>query len=74
MMLWFNSVRDEGLVEAESGERLPVTGDGFAGERPQPRCNGTPISFLGIDGRATDVTFTSEGAHGRARSHRAGYR
>jgi len=74
-MLWYNLDRDEGVVEAEGGERLPVTGEGFAdGARPGRRCNGTPISFSGVDGQATDVTFTAETSHGRARSHRGGYR
>jgi len=74
-MLWFNSVRDEGVVEAEGGERLPVTGDGFAGGlRPERRCGGTPVSFLGVEGRATDVTLTPVAEQRRARSHRGGYR
>jgi len=74
-MLWYNPVRDEGVVEAEGGERLPVAGDGFAGvTKPEPRCSGTLVSFLVVDGRATDVTFTSVVEQRRARSHRGGYR
>jgi hypothetical protein len=75
-MLWFNLDRDEGVVEAEGGQRLPVTGEGFAGGvRPGRRCMGTPISFSGVvDGRVTDVTFTPESEQRRARSHRGAYR
>ena len=73
-MLWFNRDGDRGVVEAENGERLTVTSECFAETLPGPRCNGTPVSFRGVDGQATDVTFTPEPQGGRARSHRSGGR
>jgi hypothetical protein len=74
-MLWYSLDRDEGVVESESGERLPVKGPGFAGgARPERRCSGTPVTFRGVDGEAVDVMFIPEADRARARSRRGGYR
>jgi hypothetical protein len=45
-MLWFNEVKDSGLILTEEGERLPVTGEGFAGGiRPKGRCAQAVVTF-----------------------------
>ena len=78
-MLWFNDVKDLGVVTTEDGERVSVQGAGFVeGERPKGRCAGAGVSF-GIteqDGerQAVDVTFLPEIAPRRARMRHARYR
>jgi cold shock CspA family protein len=78
-MLWFNDVKDLGVVTAEGGERLSVHGTGFLeGERPKGRCAGAGVTF-GIteeDGerRAVGVSFVPEVAPRRARMRHARYR
>jgi hypothetical protein len=75
-MLWFNDVKDLGEITAEDGERLPILGTGFAaGERPQGRCAGLPVTFeiaqQGEERRAEDVRFVPEIAPRRARMRHA---
>jgi hypothetical protein len=78
-MLWFNAVKDLGVITSEGGERLPVQGTGFLdGERPKGRCAGTGVTFgiTGEDGerQAVDVSFVPEIAPRRARMRHARYR
>jgi hypothetical protein len=45
-MLWFNEVKDCGLIEADTGERVPVAGSAFvAGHAPVGRCKGLVVEF-----------------------------
>ena len=78
-MLWFNQMKDVGVITAETGERVPVGGGDFApGERPVQRCAGAVVTFdvmNGDDGaKATDVSFVPEVAPRRARMRHARYR
>lgn len=71
-MLWFNEVKDAGVILTEDGERLPVTGPGFAGGvRPKGRCAQAVISCEVMETRgvrkATEVVFVSEQSPRRAR-------
>jgi hypothetical protein len=45
-MMWFNEVKDSGMVLSDDGERLTVRGCDFTdGKRPQGRCAESPVSF-----------------------------
>jgi cold shock CspA family protein len=70
-MLWFNGDKDLGVIEAADGERLPVQGMDFAsGLRPAPRCRGTAVEFLVVDGadrHAAAVSVVPEVEQRRAR-------
>jgi hypothetical protein len=45
-MLWFNEAKDTGFILTDEGERLSVSGDGFAGgQRPEGRCARAVVSF-----------------------------
>ncbi len=71
-MLWFNEVKDCGVILTEEGERLPVPGGGFAGGlRPKGRCAQAAVLFqvTEIEGfrRADEVALVSEAAPRRAR-------
>lgn len=71
-MLWFNAVKDCGLISTDEGEHLHVEGSGFAsGARPEGRCAGTIVAFevMGPQGerRAEGVSFVIQPEHGRAR-------
>ena len=71
-MLWFNEVKDLGVITTDDGERLPVAGSGFTnGARPQGRCAGTVVSFRMVNGHdgpaAADVAIVPEVAPRRAR-------
>lgn len=78
-MLWFNDVKDLGVITTEAGERVAVQGTGFAeGERPKGRCAGAGVTF-GIteqDGerQAVEVSFLAEIAPRRARMRHARFR
>ena len=71
-MLWFNDRKDFGFISTEEGERLYVSGAGFAsGEKPEGRCAGLTVSFR-VSGdtsarKAEDVAFVTEEAPRRAR-------
>jgi cold shock CspA family protein len=78
-MLWFNQVKDLGVVTAEDGERLPILGTGFAaGERPEGRCAGAAVSFdvaeRGEERQAANVRFVAEVAPRRARMRHSRFR
>lgn len=45
-MKWFNEDKDHGYIETEDGERLYISGEGFAdGERLKGRCAGLAVEF-----------------------------
>ena len=45
-MLWFNEDKDYGYIETDEGERLEITGVGFAdGKRLRGRCAGVEVEF-----------------------------
>jgi cold shock CspA family protein len=78
-MLWFNEVKDYGLISTEDGERLSVHGSGFAGgTRPQGRCAGLAVSFQVVErgGVRTgeEIVLVQELAGGRARLRHGGGR
>jgi cold shock CspA family protein len=78
-MLWFNQLKDLGVITTEDDERLSVDGSDFAdGERPRERCAGAVVSFevAGHDEerKATGVRFVPELAPRRARMRHARYR
>jgi cold shock CspA family protein len=78
-MLWFNEVKDLGVITTEEGDGVRVLGADFTnGERPKRRCAGTEVRF-GVIGqgdarRATDVSFVPEIAPRRARLRHARFR
>jgi cold shock CspA family protein len=76
-MLWFNEAKDYGFIMTDEGERLAVTGDGFAkGEKPEGRCAHKPVTFevVETDGerQAQNVVFEQEVAGRRARMRSGG--
>jgi hypothetical protein len=77
-MLWFNEVKDFGMILGDDGERLPVSGPDFTeGKRPQGRCSKAPVSFEVSDtGKrtATRVALVPDEPHGRARLRHSGMR
>ncbi len=78
-ILWFNQVKDLGVVTAEDGERLAILGTGFAsGERPQSRCVGAVVTFdvaqRGEERHAENARFVAEVAPRRARMRHGRYR
>jgi cold shock CspA family protein len=78
-MLWFNQVKDLGVIAPEGGEGLRVYGSDFAeGERPTGRCAGAAVTFRVTEQdeerKATDVSFVPEVAPRRARMRHARYR
>jgi hypothetical protein len=67
-MLWFNGVKDLGVLQTDAGERLDVPGTAFsASEKPSGRCAGKPVEFVRVDGVVGNVTFVPEGNSRRAR-------
>ena len=76
-MLWFNEVKDRGLIRTDEGERVPVDGSGFAaGERPEGRCAARVVTLQIEESeegrRARNVAFEPEGAARRARTRFSG--
>lgn len=76
-LLWFNGVKDCGVIRTEEGERLYVHRTGFEpGHVPEGRCAGTPVSFArqaatrDEPARALAVTTVAEPERGRARARR----
>lgn len=78
-ILWFNQVKDLGVITTEQGEGLRVHGTDFAeGERPKERCTGALVTF-GVteqaeERKATAVSFVPEIAPRRARMRHARFR
>ena len=78
-ILWFNAVKDLGVVTADDGERVALLGTGFAeGERPTTRCTGAAVTFQiaerGEERQAEDVRFVAEVAPRRARMRHGRFR
>jgi cold shock CspA family protein len=78
-MLWFNELKDYGLISTEDGERLSVHGSGFAGGTPpKGRCAGLAVSFQVVEqgGARTgaEVVLVQEIEGGRARLRHGGGR
>lgn len=76
-MLWFNDVKDLGVIETEEDGRFDVFGEDFEpGHKPVGRCKGTPVTFTAADDdeqrRALHVSVVPEPITKRARSHRRG--
>ena len=77
-MMWFNEVKDSGMVLSDDGERLTVQGCDFTdGKRPQGRCAALPV-FFEANGEgertASSVSLVPQTSHGRARPHHSGMR
>ena len=78
-MLWFNQVKDLGVITTEAGEGIRVYGPDFAdGERPAGRCAGAAVTF-GVmeqdeERKATLVSFVPEVAPRRARLRHGRFR
>lgn len=76
-MLWFNEAKDTGFILTEEGERLSVSGDGFAGgKRPKGRCARAVVSFdlTDLEGaRCADnvLLLTAESPRRARRRHRS---
>ena len=77
-MMWFNEIKESGVILSDDGERLTVKGCDFTdGKWPQGRCRGLPVSFdANGEGErtASGVTLVPETPHGRARPRRSGMR
>jgi cold shock CspA family protein len=78
-ILWFNGVKDVGVITTEAGERVSFLGTGFAdGERPAGRCAGAAVTFRiaerGAEPQAEDVRLTPEVAPRRARMRSGRFR
>ena len=76
-MLWFNEAKDHGFIMTEDGERLAVSGNGFAeGEKPEGRCAHKVVIFEVDDEngerQAQNVVFEPEVAARRARMRSGG--
>lgn len=70
-MLWFNADKDLGVLCAEDGERLEVSGAAFApGEKPLGRCRGLPVRFESVNGEINAVAFLPDPNPRRARARR----
>jgi len=73
-MMWFNEVKDSGMILSDAGEQFTVRGCDFTdGKRPQGRCSGSPVSFEANranrkgERTAAGVALVPETPHGRAR-------
>ena len=78
-MLWFNETRQAGVITAETGERLAVEAEDFAGrEPPRGRCRGTLVEFRVAETpkgpKAEQVAIVPEAIPRRARRRSAGHR
>ena len=78
-ILWFNDVKDLGVITTDEGERVGLLGTGFAeGERPTARCAGAPVTFRIVEHdaerHADEVRFVVEIAPRRARMRHARFR
>jgi cold shock CspA family protein len=75
-MLWFNDVKNLGVIETDEG-KLPVHGDDFLpGQAPVGRCKGLAVSFIVADDqperRAVQVSVVPEVVGNRARPRHRG--
>lgn len=74
-LLWFNEVKDCGLIATEDGERLRVQGDAFPeGRAIAGNCTGLPVSFEREEGEvgplAAEVSLVQVEIPRRARRRR----
>jgi cold shock CspA family protein len=74
-MLWFNEEKDHGYISTEEGERLFISGSGFAGgERLRGRCAGIEVEFtvVGANGerQASECVLVEEAVPYRPRRRR----
>jgi cold shock CspA family protein len=75
-MLWFNDVKNLGVIETEDGQ-LPVHGDDFLpGQAPVGRCKGLAVSFSVAgdepERKAVEVSVVPAVVGNRARHRRRG--
>lgn len=74
-MLWFNEVKNQGVISTDEAERLPVHGSAFDGEPPQGPCSGLVVEFELEPGegepRAAHVRLVPEVVGRRARRRRS---
>lgn len=75
-MLWFNEVKNLGVIVTEDGQ-LPVHGDDFLpGQAPVGRCKGLVVSFTvaedAAERRAVGVSVVPEFVGNRARPRHRG--
>jgi cold shock CspA family protein len=77
-MLWFNETKEQGVIAAETGERLPVQRDDFAGRKsPKGRCGGIVVEFQvaeGAEGRKAEQVVLVDEANPRRARRRGGGR
>jgi hypothetical protein len=77
-MLWFNELKDAGMILSDDGERLPVSGCDFTdGARPQGRCAKAQVSFEVSDAgerRANGAALVPDEPRRRARLRHPGTR
>ncbi len=74
-LVWFNEVKDVGVLLTEEGERLPVSGSGFAGGlRPKGRCARAVVSYevreIAGASEANEVAMVADEDCRRARRRR----
>jgi len=70
-MVWFNAVKDVGVLRMALGERIDVPGSAFLpGEKPVGRCSGRAVEFETSEGAVTRVAFVPEPNPRRARRRR----
>ncbi len=71
-MLWFNDVKDVGVLVTEAGDRINVPGAAFApGEKPSGRCAGKAVEFEWLGGELYALAFVQESDTRRARLRRS---
>ena len=74
-MLWFNEVKNQGVIATEQAERLSVHGSAFEDRPPQGPCSGLVVEFEleAVEGepRAANVRLVPEVVGRRARRRRA---
>ena len=75
-MLWFNEEKLEGIITAETGERLRVQETDFEGGPPEGRCSGAVVTFQLSDDqeRAEQVVLVPDVNSRRARRRSSGHR
>ena len=67
-MVWFNLMKDRGVLQTDDGERINVPGWAFApGEKPIERCAGKTVTFAARDSVVSGVAFVPETTPRRAR-------
>jgi hypothetical protein len=71
-MLWFNDVKDVGLLVTDGGDRVDVPGAAFSpGQKPSGRCAGKAVEFEWLGGELCALAFVQESDPRRARLRRS---